>query len=60
MCTIQICVHCPEQESEILFDEVETAELAIEDLISRALLELFGTVFVEGVTICLSPKKREH
>jgi len=51
MCTIQICVHCPEQESEILFDEVETAELAIEDLISRALLELFGTVYVEGVTI---------
>lgn len=51
MCTIQICVQCPDKFLEVVPDELENAELAVEDLVSRALVELFGTVLVEDVTI---------
>lgn len=51
MCTIHMRVHCSEKFSEVLVGEVEQTELAIESLVGTALLEFFGDVHVENVTV---------
>ncbi len=51
MCTIQIRVQCPDEFFEVVPNELEHAELTVEELVSQALVELFGTVLVEDVTI---------
>lgn len=52
MLTIQIHLTCPASNGlEILSTELEIAELMVEDLVSRVLLELFGVVIVEKVKI---------
>ena len=54
MWDIHIHIQCPSKFSEILSDELGETELIIEGVVSQALLELFDTVLVDGVTIYLS------
>lgn len=52
MCLIQIYVQCADRFFEILPEEVDTAELAIEDLVSHILIDMFEEeVTVDDVTI---------
>ena len=46
---VRICF--PDDYSEVPAEDVEDAEMAIESLVSTALVEMFGTVFVDDVTI---------
>lgn len=46
---VHLCL--PDTYSEIPVDDVEDAEMAIEAIVSTALLEVFDTVLVENVTI---------
>jgi hypothetical protein len=54
---LQIYVQCHDKFFEVIPDEVESAELAVEDAVSRVLLGLFdeGIVQVDDVTIHFSP-----
>lgn len=54
---LQIYVQCHDKFFEVIPDEVESAELAVEDAVSRVLLDLFdeGIVQVDDVTIHFSP-----
>ena len=56
---IQIVIQCPTRFTEVLPDEPESAELAIEACISQALLELFDTVCVDTVNVYRVPVARE-
>lgn len=47
----QISVQCANRFFEILPEEVESAELAVEDVMSHVLLNLFGEGAVDDVTI---------
>jgi len=58
MDTLQIHVQCYDQFFEVSPDEVENAELAVEDVVSQVLLFLFGEGTVDEVTICFSPNPR--
>jgi hypothetical protein len=58
MCFLQIHVQCYDKFFEVLPEEVENAELAVEDVVSQVLLELFGEGTVDEVTICFSPNLR--
>ncbi len=51
MCILRIQALCDKRFTEILPDEVENAELAVEDVMSRVLIELFGEGMVDEVTI---------
>lgn len=55
MCVVNLRVRCPDSFTELIMDDVENAEMAIECLVSTALLEVFDAVFVENVTIHTSP-----
>jgi hypothetical protein len=57
MSKLQIYVLCHDKFFEVLPDDVESAELAVEDAVGRLLLDLFdeGTVEVDDVTIRFSP-----
>lgn len=55
MCLIQIRLQCSDRFSELLVADVQDAELTIESIVSTALLEVFDTVQVEGVTL-LTPQ----
>ena len=57
MYKLQIYVQCHNKFLEVLPDEVESAELAVEDAVSRVVLDLFdeGMVEVDHVTIHFSP-----
>jgi hypothetical protein len=59
MYTITIHVQCSERFSEVLPYELEDAELVVEDLVGRVLLELFWDVTVQGVMISFSPSEVE-
>jgi hypothetical protein len=48
---IEIDVRCADQFSEVLPDELEHAELMVEDLVGQILLDLFEEVNVDEVTI---------
>ena len=51
MYTIFIQVRCPQRHAEMLPDNLEQAEVVVEAQVSLALLELFGAVIVEDVSI---------
>ena len=54
MCLVQIHIRCADRFFEVLPEEVETAELAVEELISQILMDLSEEeveVMVDHVTI---------
>lgn len=55
MCVIHISVQCSDKFSELLVGDVLGTELTIESVVGTALLEVFDTVQVEGVTL-LTPQ----
>jgi hypothetical protein len=56
---IQIIIQCPTRFTEVLPEEPENTELAIEECVSQALLELFDTVLVDEVSIHHIPTGQE-
>ncbi len=48
-------VLCLEGYSEVLPGNAENTELVIEDLVALILLDIFGTVVVDGVNVTCSP-----
>lgn len=54
MCILKIHMQCYDRFFEVLPDEVENAELAVEDVVSHVLLDLFGGGTVDDVTIHFS------
>lgn len=51
MYTLRIHVQCYDRFFEVLPDEVESAELLVEDAVTRVLLDLIGNALVDEVTI---------
>lgn len=51
MCILQIHALCDKRFTELLPDEVENAELTVEDVMSQVLLKLFGEGMVDEVNI---------
>ena len=58
MCFLQLHAQCYDKYFEVSPNEVENAELVVEDVVSQVLLELFGEGTVDEVTICFSPNLR--
>jgi hypothetical protein len=58
MCDIQIQLQCYDRFFEVSSDEVEFAELAVEEIVSHVLLDLFGGGTVDDVTIRFSASLR--
>ena len=54
MCILQAHVQCYDRFFEVSPDEVQNAELTVEDVVSRVLLDLFGGGMVDEVTIHFS------
>jgi len=54
MCILQINVQCYDKYFEVLPDELESTEVTVEHAVSHVLLELFGEVSVDDVTIRFS------
>jgi hypothetical protein len=60
MYIIHIWVRCPQQLAEILPDDLEQAAVVVEAQVSQALLELFGGVIVEDVSLrCIPAEQKE-
>ena len=55
MCILQVYVQCYDKFFEVSADEVENAELMVEDVVSRVLLDLFNGGTVDEVAIRFSP-----
>ena len=55
MCILQIHMQCFDRFFEVSSDEVENAELIVEDAVSRVLLDLFEEGSVDDVSIHFSP-----
>src|SRR5579864_4480783 len=55
MLSIQAHAQCSERFLEVIPEDKEGTELAIEDLVSRVLLPHFETVFVDEVTVQFLP-----
>jgi hypothetical protein len=55
MCILQVYVQCHDKFFEVSADEVENAELMVEDIVSRVLLDLFNGGTVDDVAIHFSP-----
>ncbi len=58
MCILQVHVQCYDRFFEVSPDEVENAELMVEDVVSRVLLDLFNGGIVDDVAIRFSPTPR--
>ena len=58
MGNLQICVQCLDRSFEVLAEEVDNAELMVEDAMSHVLLKLFDGGTVDEVTISFSPGLR--
>src|SRR5258708_13046786 len=54
MCMLQMHVQCSDRFFEVSPDEVENAELMVEDGVSCVLLDLFGEGAVDNVAICFT------
>ena len=54
MCKLQISAQGYDMFLEVLPDEVQTAELTVEEVVSHVLLDLFGEGTVDDVTIRFS------
>jgi hypothetical protein len=50
-CTIHLCAHCLGKSSLATSGELEQVALVVEEKMSSALVELFGTVYVGRVSI---------
>ena len=49
---IRISIQCPDRFTEMPVNDLEHAELAVEDSVSLLLMELFGgTILVDDVTV---------
>lgn len=63
-CTIEISFEAPERYREASLDDVTTTEVMLEGGISPLLMELFGTILMEDVTIRYTPlpntQNRDH
>ena len=58
MYLVRIVIHCSGNYSEVLPDSLESAERSIEEHVSLLLVELFGNVLVDEVTVAdLSEQK---
>ncbi|HZS78618.1 MAG TPA: hypothetical protein VFA41_18550 [Ktedonobacteraceae bacterium] len=55
MCEIHIRVECSESVIDALVGSAKRTELAVESIVSTALLDVFDTVHVKDVTV-LSPQ----
>jgi len=53
MYVFNMYLQCADRFSEVIPEELETAELTVEHLVSQVLLDLFGTVLLEDVSIRL-------
>jgi hypothetical protein len=60
MYTIHIYVHCPHQNNEMIPHNLELAEFVVESHVSLALLELFGEIIIENVSIAYTPTEQEE
>lgn len=60
MYRILMDVLCLEGYSEILPGDTENTELVIEDLVALLLLDIFGAVVVDGVSVTCSPASELH
>jgi hypothetical protein len=60
MYTIHIVVHSPDKYTEILADSLESAAYIVEEHISLALLEIFGSIFVDTVKVIYSSSEDIH
>ena len=58
MCNLEVHVQCYDKFFEVSPDEVENAELMVEDMVSNVLLNLFSGGTVDDVAIKFSPKPR--
>jgi hypothetical protein len=56
MCILQVHAQCYDRYFEVSPGEVENAELTVEDVVSRVLLDLFGGGMVDEVTIRFSSR----
>ena len=56
---IHMSVQCSDRFTELLVDDVEDTELAIESIVGTALLEVFDTVLVENVIVHHSPERND-
>ena len=54
MYVFDMYLECPDRFSEVLREELDAAELTVEQLVSQILLNYFGMVFIEDVSIHLS------
>jgi hypothetical protein len=54
MCILQVHMQCYDRFFEVFSDEVEYAELTVENAVSQVLLDFFDEVTVDDVTICFS------
>jgi len=49
---IRVSIQCPDRLTEMPVNDLEHAELAVEDSVSLLLMELFGgTILVDDVTV---------
>src|SRR5260370_10635467 len=60
MYTIEIRIECPSGCCEVLPNDVNTAELLVENIISQAMLELFETVIVKQVIVKFNQLEVKH
>jgi hypothetical protein len=56
MCILWVHVQCYDRFFEVSPDEVENAELMVEDMVSHVLIDLFSEGMVDDVAIRFSPK----
>ncbi|SRR5579884_669931 len=54
MCLLEVNAQCDDRFFEVSPDEVENAELMVEDLVSQVLVKLFDEGIVEEVAMCFS------
>jgi hypothetical protein len=56
MCILWVHVQCYDRFFEVSPDEVENAELMVEDMVSQVLIDLFSEGTVDDVAMRFSPK----
>lgn len=57
---VNVRLNCPDTFTELPADDVMTTEMAIECIVSTALLEVFDAVFVDDVTVQPSPEDEDE
>ena len=54
---IDLSIRCPKRRCEVLLDDLTTAESLVEELFAQVLTTFFETVFIDDVTLKLSPER---